>query len=226
MKNPWVLIGIIVVVLFGGAFWLSSNAAERNNEGVEIMQHFKGAAEPTVTLVEYSDFQCPACQSFQPAINEMLERYGDRVRLEYKHFPLPFHQFAQPAAVAAEAAGQQGKFFEYHDLLFENQANWSNAAAPTALFVSYAEELELDIEQFRRHMNSSLLRDKVRDELAEGRERGVTGTPTFFLNGEVMQIQTFEDFINQIGAAAGDPALSGEASGDAPNSGGDVNFGF
>lgn len=220
MKNPWVIIGIIIVVLFGGAFWLSSNAAERNNEGVEVIQHYKGAAEPTVTLVEFSDFQCPACQSFQPAITEMLNLYGDSVRLEYKHFPLPFHQFAQQAAVAAEAAGQQGKFFEFHDLLFENQAAWSNAAAPNALFMSYAEELGLDLEQFGRHMNSSILRDKVRADLTEGRERGVTGTPTFFLNGERMQIQTFEDFIVQIGEAVnGSNGTSSPAAAD-------VNFGF
>jgi protein-disulfide isomerase len=202
MKNPWVVIGVITIVLFGGAFWLSSQATERNNEGVEILSHFKGATEPTVTLVEFSDFQCPACQSFQPAITEMLSQYGDSVRLEYKHFPLPFHRFAQQAAVAAEAAGQQGKFFEFHDLLFENQSTWSSAAAPNALFMQYAEEIGLDMDLFNRHMNSSILRDKVRADLEEGRQLGVTGTPTFFLNGEQMQIRTFEDFQQQIGAAA------------------------
>lgn len=220
MKNPWVVIGVITIVLFGGAFWFSSTAAERNNEGVVVQSHFKGAAEPTVTLVEFSDFQCPACQSFQPALAEVMSLYGDAVQLEYKHFPLPFHQFAQQAAVAAEAAGQQGKFFEFHDLLFENQATWSTAAAPNALFISYAEQLELDVEQFTRHMNSSLLRDKVRADLAEGRSLGVTGTPTFFLNGEVMQIRTFEDFITQIGAA-----VQGTGGVDTPGSA-EVNFGL
>jgi protein-disulfide isomerase len=221
MKNPWVVIGVITVILFGGAFWLSSNATERNNEGVEVMQHFKGSENPTVALVEFSDFQCPACQSFQPAIDEVLNLYGDSVQLEYKHFPLPFHQFAQQAAVAAEAAGQQGQFFAFHDLLFENQAAWSGAAAPNALFMSYAEELDLDMDQFRRQMNSSILRDKVQADLAEGRERGVTGTPTFFLNGEQMQIQTFEDFILQIGEAVNGPATTTESG-----LGADINFGL
>lgn len=223
MKNPWVLIGFITIILFGGAFWLSSNATERNNEGVEVLQHYKGSENPTVRLVEFSDFQCPACQSFQPAINEVLSLYGEEVQLEYRHFPLPFHQFAQQAAVAAEAAGQQGEFFAYHDLLFENQAAWSNAAAPNALFISYAEELDLDMDQFRRQMNSSILREKVQSDLAEGRERGVTGTPTFFLNGEVMQIQTFEDFINQIGEAVNGPATTTDAQTDSAP---EVNFGF
>ena len=102
-----------------------------------------------------------------------------------------------------------GKFFEYHDALFENQQTWSTAATPAALFIGYAEDLDLDIAQFRRHMNSSVLREKVQAELAEGRELGVTGTPTFFLNGEKMQIETFQDFATQI-AIAVDPEAAAE----------------
>jgi protein-disulfide isomerase len=209
MKNPWIIIGAITIVLFGGAIWFSSNASEKNNEGVFIQENVKGSEDAKVTLTEFSDLQCPACASFEPALQGVLAEYGDDIRFEYKHFPLPIHPYAQQASVAAEAAGMQGKFFEYHDVLFENQSTWSAAATPAALFIGYAEELELDIAQFRRHMNSSVLREKVQAEMAEGRELGVTGTPTFFLNGERMQIETFQDFATQI-AIAVDPEAAAE----------------
>ena len=224
MKNPWVIIGVIVVVLFGGAIWYSHSAAERSNEGIELQAHVKGNPEATVTLVEYSDFQCPACATFQPVLNGLLAEYSDRLRFEYKHFPLMnVHPHAQSAAIAAEAAGQQGQFFEFHDLLFERQQEWSSAAVPGTFYVQYAEELGLDIDQFRRQQNASLLRDKVRADFDEARELGLTGTPTFFLNGQRMQIQTFDDFIAQV-AAAIDPTTATSSTGAPAGSG--VRFGL
>ncbi len=201
MKNPWVILTVITVVLFGGAIIYSKNANEKNNQGVTVVDHVKGNPDATVTLVEYSDFQCPACSAFQPVVAEIMAQYGENVRFEYKHFPLPIHNFAQQAAVAAEAASQQGKFFEFHDKLFENQKEWSTSATPQTLFMKYAEELGLDVETFKMHQNSSVLKDVVREDMNEARELGLTGTPTFFLNGERMQFETFEDFIKQIALA-------------------------
>lgn len=227
MKNPWVIIGIITVVLFGGAIWYSSIAAERNNEGVEVKQHISGNPEAAVTLVEYSDLQCPACASFEPVLKEVMAQYGEDLRFEYKHFPLPIHRFATQAAVAAEAAGQQGQFTAYKDKLFENQQTWASSQNPTPFFLQYADELGLDMDTFRRHMNSSLLRDKVRADAAEAREREVSATPTFFLNGERMQIETFQDFIEQI-AFAIDPSSATTSTTSAPAAGGGsgVRFGL
>ena len=212
MKNPWTIIGIIAVVLFGGAFWYASISAEKSNEGVEIQTHIKGNPDAAVRLVEYSDFQCPACAAFQPAINEAVSQFGDNLALEYKHFPLPIHPYATQAAVAAEAAGQQDKFFEYHDLLFQNQPAWSQSATPKALFLQYADDLDLDMDAFRRHMNSSVLRDHVLAQFAEGRSQQITGTPTFFLNGKRMQPETYEAFLTQIADAIGTPESDEEAS--------------
>lgn len=185
LTNPWLIIGVITVALFAGAFYLAGQAGEANNEGIELIDNVKGNPDAAVVLTEYSDFQCPACRQAFPFISELVEQYKDDLRFEYKHFPIErIHPYALPAAMAAEAAGQQGKFFEFHDLLFENQDEWSRSPAPAAFFVQYAEELELDMDQFRRHSNASDLRDKVRAEFAQGQEVGVTGTPGFFLNGE------------------------------------------
>jgi protein-disulfide isomerase len=225
MKNPWIILTIITVVLFGGAIVYSKNANEKNNQGVTVADHVKGNPEATVTLVEYSDFQCPACASFQPVVNELMAQYGDKLRFEYKHFPLPIHNYAQQAAVAAEAASQQGKFFEFHDALFTNQQEWSNSATPQTFFVKYAEELSLDVEKFKMHQNSSVLRDEVRKDLSAARELGLTGTPTFFLNGERMQFETFEDFIRQISVAI-DPVAAGTFSVSASTTEPEVKFGL
>jgi protein-disulfide isomerase len=218
MKNPWVIIGVITIVLFGGAFWFAGTAAEKNNEGVFIQENIAGNENAEVTLVEYSDLQCPSCASFEPVLKNILDEYGDQIRFEYKHFPLPIHPFAQQAAVAAEAAGIQGEFFAYKDMLFENQQTWAAAASPVPFFVGYAEELDLDIDQFRRHMNSSELRNKVQAEMSQGRELSVTGTPTFFLNGEKMIIETFQDFAEQIAIAVDPQAPTNQQNPDSDES--------
>ena len=208
MKNPWLIVGVIAVVLIGGSVWYSGTVSERNNEGVTFSPNVKGNPEAVVTLTKYSDLQCPACASFVPVVNDILSEYGDSIRFEYKHFPLPIHNLAEPAARAAEAAGQQDAFFAYHDLLFENQATWSRNPNPTALFLQYAQELELDIEMFKRHMNASLVREKIQAEAREARELGLTGTPTFFLNGTRMTFATYDEFRNQIIAAVDPSAVA------------------
>jgi len=237
-KNPWIVISLVVVVLFGGAVLLSNqeNAQQsaENNVGVEVMTHVKGNPDGAVTLVEYSDLQCPACKSFVPTIDQLMTEFGDNIRFEYKHFPLPFHANAVQAAVAAEAAGQQGKFFEYHDILFDKQAEWSAVAVPTSLFRQYAESLALDMEQFERQRNASVLQEKVMSDMAEGRELGVRATPTFVLNGEILEsadFGTFQRFIEIVGGAA-NPEKAAELFGtDAaspviPTAEPDVRFGI
>lgn len=204
MKNPWIVVGLVAVVVFGGSFWYAAQAADKANEGVVAdMSHIKGNPDATVTLTEYSDFECPACAAFQPVLNDIMTEFGDKLKIEFKHFPLPIHSLAIPAARAAEAAGQQGKFFEFHDALFANQTAWSKSANPMVNFMQYAEEIGLDTDQFKRQYGSSLLRDRVQSELLAARDLNLTGTPTFFLNGVKMEPETFEDFYNQIAVAVG-----------------------
>ena len=235
MKYLWGIIGVVLVIAIGTSVWYSSVANERANEGVEVTTHVKGNPDAEVTLTEYSDFQCPACAQFYPVVNDVMEQYGDQLRFEYKHFPLiSIHPLAEPAARAAEAAGQQGKFFEYHDMLFENQGEWSSGGVASQYFEEYARELELDIEQFNRHMRSSLLADKIRSDLGEARQNGYTGTPTFELNGERMSFESFEGFLGQIQDALGveatstltEASTSSDATSSDATSGSNVRFGF
>ena len=202
MKNPWIVIGVIVLVLILGSVIYSNSVGSNNNEGVDISKNYiKGNPDAQISLVEYSDFQCPACAAFQPVLTDVMNQFGNDIKFEYKHFPLPMHPLALPAARAAEAAGQQGKFYEFHDLLFEKQKTWTKSPNPNALFVQYAEELGLDVKKFRQHMDASLLSDKIEADKKAGDELGITGTPTFYLNGEKMIINSYEEFYQQIASA-------------------------
>jgi protein-disulfide isomerase len=202
MKNPWVLIALLVVVLVSGSVWYSNKVGATYNDGVVVTPHITGNENATITLTEYSDFECPACGQFQPMVTEILSKYGDNIKFEYKHYPLiQIHKYAQIAATAAEAAGQQGKFFEYADKLFLNQKEWTKSSNPTVLFTKYATELGLDVDKFNKQQRSSLLNDRVKADMMEARNLGLTSTPSFFLNGTKMEIKSFEDFTAQIEAA-------------------------
>lgn len=193
---------VAIIAVFTGAFYYANTAAERANEGVVIAPNIKGNPDAAVVLVEYSDFQCPACAAAAPVVDDILEVYGDEIRFEYRHFPLvTIHSLAIPAARAVEAAGQQDKFWEMHDLVFENQRTWSTAPNPSALFLGYADEIGLDMPTYRRHLDASVIEDHVREQFNEAREAGFTGTPTFTLNGERMEFSSYEEFAAQIESA-------------------------
>jgi protein-disulfide isomerase len=141
--------------------------------------HVLGPSGAPVTLLEYGDYQCPFCGKARWEVRRLLGAIGDRVRFVYRHFPLSqLHPHAVEAAEAAEAAGAQGRFWEMHDLLFENQ----DALDPPAL-LSYAEVLELDVPRFEQDLLQHRFADKVRRDFMSGARSGVNGTPTFFVNG-------------------------------------------
>ena len=203
-RHTWKIIIGLIVVLLAATYAYSAHEGKKANEGVSIEVHVEGNQDAETVLVEYSDFQCPACAQFYPYVKEILEEHGDSLRFEYRHFPLlTIHPHAVPAAKAAEAAGQQGKFFEMHDMLFENQPEWSKSTAPRQYFERYAEELGLDVARFKQHMNASLIEDAIDASFDEARSYGFTGTPSFLLNGEPMEFTTFEEFHAQIEAAVG-----------------------
>ena len=201
MKNPWVAVGILAVVLIGGSIAYAQYVGSKANEGVEVREHVKGNPDAEVVLVEYSDFECPACAAFHPTVKLIMDVYGDQVRFEYRHFPVIGRN--PQVLVAAEAAGQQGKFFEFHDLLFENQGDWLALPNVDRLLERYAQELNLDMKLWKQHRRASLLRSKIQEDFQRGLSDGVTGTPTFFLNDERVEIQTFGDLIEAVEEALG-----------------------
>ncbi|MCX4243234.1 DsbA family protein [Paraliomyxa miuraensis] len=158
--------------------------------------YVKGSAEALVTIVEWSDFQCPYCSRVTPTMTQLLKDYGDEVRVAFKHNPLGFHPNAMPAAKAAEAAGKQGKFWEMHDKLFENQK-----ALTDENYVAWAGELGLNVEQFKKDMADPALEKKITAQQQEGATLGARGTPAFFVNGRFISgaqpVENFKKLIDE-----------------------------
>jgi len=139
----------------------------------------KGPENAPVTIVEFSDFQCPYCSRGNNTLSQVLDQYKGKVRVVFKAFPLPFHKEAEPAHRAALAAGKQGKFWEMHDKLFENQ----KALKTPGILDTFAQQLGLNMAKFKKDMESPELKKQVQQEMAEGKAVGVRGTPAFFING-------------------------------------------
>ncbi|MEX0877424.1 MAG: DsbA family protein [Candidatus Spechtbacterales bacterium] len=189
----WGSTSLIIVASLWGVVKLASNQApdlenvKLSNE-VTAEDHVAGNAESGVVLVAYEDFQCPACRSYTPMLKEMKEEYGDSIAFVFRHFPLrQIHRNAQLASQAAVAAESQGMFWEMHDMLYAEQPSWSNIGNPEDTFVGYAEDLGLNTEQFRNDMLSDASEQRVNNDYDSGFSSGVSGTPTFFLNGDKIQ---------------------------------------
>jgi protein-disulfide isomerase len=138
----------------------------------------KGNAAAKVTIIEFSDFECPYCRRGYETMEQLLGMYPNDVKVVFKHYPLPFHKQAEPAAKAAWAAQQQGKFWEYHEMLFKNQERLG-----TDFYISAAKELKLDADKFTKDMNSDAAAKQVKEDTEIGQKNGIQGTPGFFVNG-------------------------------------------
>ncbi len=149
----------------------------------------KGNVNAPVTVVEFSDFQCPYCAKFVPTIDQVLKVYPNDVRFVYKDFPLSFHKQAKNAAKAARAAGEQGKFWEMHDLIFTKYNTLT-----VEMFKEFATKLDLDMAMFEADFNSNKYDKFIQQDIAMGIKAGVAGTPTLYVNGKRMQRRSFNDF--------------------------------
>lgn len=193
-------LGIIIVtliVVIAGIFFFSRTAPTFSREellpaGVTT----QGNKEAEVFLVEFSDFQCPACKSFQAVVKDILSNYKDQLYFGYRHFPLLQHEFAEKASLAAEAAGEQGKFWEMHDYLFENQESLSDET-----IIRGAEKLGLDKVKFEESYNNKKYEEKVNKDLSDGKRFGVDATPTFFLNGKKLDLFSQSDLQKTVAEA-------------------------
>jgi protein-disulfide isomerase len=185
----------------------SAPAAEQRKQGgsnaplsIEGDDPFLGSADAPITIVEFSDFQCPFCANFYlQTFPKIKQDYIDtgKVKFVYRDFPLNFHQYAQKSAEASECADEQGKFWEYKDILFTRQAEWSTGGIPK--LKEYASMLSLDQESFDSCLDSGSMSEEVESDFADGRSLGVTGTPAFFINGELVSgAQPFSVFKQKI----------------------------
>lgn len=194
-----VLGGILALALVFTLLQKLTMAVPDVNEVVAADQT-KGFDKASVLLVEYSDFQCPACRIQHETIRKTWTAIRRKVNMVYRHYPLTnIHPFATQAAYYAEAAGKQGKFWEMHDALFDGQPVWSNLQDPTSQFDEYAVALKLDMARLKRDIESDEVKNKVLADIASGRRAGVTGTPTLFLNGErVSNVREPDELIEAI----------------------------
>lgn len=210
-KNTIIITIISVIVIFGfliGVYILtnsssSSGTISKEAQTVTLADHVKWSPEKKNILVEYSDLQCPACKAFHDMIKNQIEASGSanvgitkKVTFIYRHFPLDQHPFSHDAAYAAEAAGKQGKFYEMSNLLFANQETWSKSVNPKENFVKYAQQLSLNVDQFKKDSDSQEVKNKVNQDYQSGIQAGVNSTPSFYLNGKKLDnVASFSDFI-------------------------------
>jgi len=158
---------------------MSASATPTLKPPVGPKDHMQGPPDAPVTLVEYGDYECPYCGEAYPVVKALQERLGDQICFVFRNFPLAqAHPHAEEAAEAAEAAASQGKFWEMHDLLYENQ----DELEPEDL-VKYARALRLELPRFVLEMREHVYKERVREDFRSGVRSGVNGTPTFFING-------------------------------------------
>lgn len=207
-----IIIGIVLSLgmLFGLSMLGTKDTAEKTKVvdsqllKTQADDWIKGNREAKVVFVEYLDFECEACRAYYPLIKQANDEFKNDVQFVARYFPNPGHKNAMTAALAVEAAGQQGKYWEMHDLVFENQKNWGEKqkADPT-LFEAYAKKIGLDMEKFKTDTKSNVTEARVQRDFEAGIALGIQGTPTFFLDGKKIDIEGYDDLKNKLRKAVG-----------------------
>lgn len=201
-------LGILTIVLVGLGVWFFSGQkpAEKSLIDASLLEGSTNrkisSDSATITVVEFGDFQCPACAVAQPITKQVLKDYEGKVNFIFRHFPLPGHKNAMHASIAAEAAGEQGKFWEMYDKLFENQKDWEALDSPNVYFTKLATDMGLNIEQFTKDLESQVLKDRIKADQDDGFRIGVRSTPTFYVNGVeyagALRLSDFRAIIDQL----------------------------
>ncbi len=208
ITNP-VFFLIAIILVLAGLFYFSNRGQDGNlissymeDEAWKNSANIKGDANAPITIVEYGDYQCPACGSYYNIAENVLQEYSGKIKLEYRHYPLPFHKFAPKASVAAECAGEQGKFWQMHEKLYKNQKNLQESDLE-----KYAREIVPDLEKFKACFSAGGYLDKINKQKSMGDKDKISGTPSFFINGRVIEnskdknyLPTIDDFRREINA--------------------------
>jgi protein-disulfide isomerase len=189
---PFVIVAVVALATFGsGAMLYRAKRPQLKNipESQRLSAksgagsvHIRGNPDAPVTLEEFGDFQCPPCGQFAGFVEELLKEYDSRLRVIFRNFPLSAHEHAREAALAAEAAGFQGKFWEMYDTLYREQAVWSKAPNARELFESYAGTIGVNLDQFKKDVDSDKARERVDSDQALADSLGIKVTPTLFIN--------------------------------------------
>ncbi len=206
----WIIFLLVLALIVWGLA-VAMNKAPRT--GLELgtppevvtTDHVRGPANAPVTIIEYSDFQCPACATYYPLVERLVDEASTTVRFVYRHFPLfPIpHKNAFIASQASVAAGMQGKFWEMYRLLFDNQKLWETSTTPAAVFEEYAQRIGLNMTTYKNDVDSDTVKARVQKDRDEGNAIGISGTPTFFINGKaIVNPQGYEPFKALIDEAA------------------------
>lgn len=188
------------LLLIVGLAYLGSRSSNSNVTGVPApvseSDWIKGNKDAKVAIIEYSDFQCPACGKVYPMAKRAVDDFSDKIKFVYRHFPLiQVHQNAELAAQAAEAAGLQGKFWEMHNMLFEKQSNWGESGEAKKFFTQYAGELGIDKIKFENDLASDNVKQKIQKSRSEAARLNLGGTPSIFINGKIIDNPgSYDDF--------------------------------
>lgn len=206
----WIVLAVIVI---GGAAWFALSVAGKQQQAAPLAagaeqlvradsHRLTTPAVEKAQLVEFLDFECPSCGFIHPVVEELKAEFGDRITFVHRHFPLSMHPNSGQAALAAEAAGQQGQYQQMASRLFETQSQWAGSQQSQApLFRTYAEELGLDLALYDAAVADQQTEERILADIADGKALGVSGTPTFFLNGEKLVLSTKADFRQKLADA-------------------------
>ncbi len=208
------VVGVItLVIIVGAAIFLNGGQQQQNQQTTTISKadqkllvksdsHQTQKPNAKVVLVEFGDYECPACGSAYPIVNEILSTYKNKIDFVFRNFPLTtVHQNAMIAAEAAEAAGAQGKYWEMHNKLYENQQEWGESTNPMDFFTNYAKELHLNVDQLVNDVQNKKYEKQIMADENDGNALGINATPTFFLNNqELVGVPTYNDLKNKIDA--------------------------
>jgi len=200
----WIAIGVVVVGVMGAIFALGNRSntppsGSATQNVTRTTSHRLGSGK--VVVVEFGDYECPACEAAYPITKQILAKYGPQITFVFRNFPLAQHPNAPEAAEAAEAAAAQGKFWQMHDKLYDTQNDWANLPDPTNNFVTYAQDLGLDVNTFKTAVQNKAYASVISQDQTDGTNLNITGTPTFYINSQAAADYSYNTLAGMIDSA-------------------------
>lgn len=198
------LLYVIAILVVGVLFWQFTKPAPSStpSNNIYTLSGSTVSDDKKISLIAYEDFQCPYCGNMYPVLEQIKETYKDKIVFQFRHFPLEqAHPNARAASKAAQAAALQGKFWEMHNKLYENQSTWSVSTDPVAVFNGYAKDLGLDLPKFEADYASTAVNSTINADIKEGQTLKITGTPTFVIEGKVVSAGEFGTTLESAGKA-------------------------